>query len=244
MNPCLAWARSPTMVKLRDGQRSSSICHSRVGQLLGLVHDDVCERAGELVRARCAAVRSRRTRASCRSWPFSMIIAPSLSYSASSRSSTTRAICSRLAAMAASCRRRRRGRLRVAEPLPGRVQKRQVGHRPRLGVGALQLPHVLGAEPGSAFAQVGRHRPQVADEVSRFEQRPRAVEGREQLPVLPPATSGAGQPVRRRRTCRSGSSSSFAQICSRASLCGVPGRAPRRPRPSRRRSAGCRTTRS
>ena len=28
VNPCLAWARSPTMVKLRDGQRRSSICHS------------------------------------------------------------------------------------------------------------------------------------------------------------------------------------------------------------------------
>ena len=28
VNPCLAWARSPTIVKLRDGQRSSSICHS------------------------------------------------------------------------------------------------------------------------------------------------------------------------------------------------------------------------
>jgi len=25
---CLAWARSPTMVKLRDGQRASSICRS------------------------------------------------------------------------------------------------------------------------------------------------------------------------------------------------------------------------
>ena len=28
MNPCRACARSPTIVKLRDGQRSSSICHS------------------------------------------------------------------------------------------------------------------------------------------------------------------------------------------------------------------------
>ena len=28
-NPCLAWARSPTMVKLRDGQRSSSIVGDR-----------------------------------------------------------------------------------------------------------------------------------------------------------------------------------------------------------------------
>ena len=28
MNPCLAWARSPTIVKLREGQRSSNICHS------------------------------------------------------------------------------------------------------------------------------------------------------------------------------------------------------------------------
>ena len=26
--PCLAWARSPTMVKLRDGRRRSNICHS------------------------------------------------------------------------------------------------------------------------------------------------------------------------------------------------------------------------
>ena len=28
VKPCRAWARSPTIVKLRDGQRSSSICHS------------------------------------------------------------------------------------------------------------------------------------------------------------------------------------------------------------------------
>src|SRR5215471_19082702 len=38
VNPCLAWARSPTMVKLR------------VGQFLSLVHDDVRERASEQVR--------------------------------------------------------------------------------------------------------------------------------------------------------------------------------------------------
>ena len=76
------------------------------------------------------------------------------------------------------------GRLRVAQPLPGRVEQRQVGHRPGLAVGALQLPHVLAAEPGGAFAQVGGDRPQVGDEIGRLDQRPRPVEGRAQLPVL------------------------------------------------------------
>jgi hypothetical protein len=47
VNPCLAWARSPTMVKLRDGQQHLPLC---VGQFLSLVHDDVRERAGQQVR--------------------------------------------------------------------------------------------------------------------------------------------------------------------------------------------------
>ena len=50
VNPCLAWARSPTMVKLRDGQREQQHLPLRVGQLLSLVHDDVRERSGQQVR--------------------------------------------------------------------------------------------------------------------------------------------------------------------------------------------------
>ena len=73
--------------------------------------------------------------------------------------------------------------LRVAEPLPRRVQQRQVRHRPGLSVLALQLLNVIGAKPGSAHAQVGGYRPQVRDEVGRFDQRPRAVEGRAQVPI-------------------------------------------------------------
>lgn len=75
--------------------------------------------------------------------------------------------------------------LGVAEPLPGRVEQRQVGHRPRLGVRALQPLHLVAAERGGALAQVGRYGPQVADEVGRLQQRPGAVEGGEQFPVLP-----------------------------------------------------------
>ena len=74
-------------------------------------------------------------------------------------------------------------RLRVAEPLLGRVQERQVGHRPGLGVLALQFLDVTGAEPGGAQAEVGGYRPQVPDEVSRFDQRPPAIEGRVQVPA-------------------------------------------------------------
>ena len=49
VNPCLAWARSPTIVKLRDGQRMQQHLPLSVGQLLGLVHHDVGERPGEQV---------------------------------------------------------------------------------------------------------------------------------------------------------------------------------------------------
>ena len=48
VNPCLAWARSPTMVKLRDGHREQHL-PLRVGQLLRLVHDDVRERPGQQI---------------------------------------------------------------------------------------------------------------------------------------------------------------------------------------------------
>ncbi len=89
-------------------------------------------------------------------------------------------------------------RLRVAEPAPGRVKERQVGHRPGLGGLALELSDVVGAEPGSAPAQVGGHRPQISDEVGRLEHRPRAVERLDQLPVLqqrPPEQVGRGVAV-------------------------------------------------
>ena len=97
------------------------------------------------------------------------------------------------------------GRLRIAEPLPGGVQERQVGDRPGLGVGALQRPDVVGVQPGRAPAQVGRHRPQVSDDVGRLEEGPRPVEGRQQLLVLLQGLPAAGQRIPRRRSCRRGS---------------------------------------
>lgn len=75
-------------------------------------------------------------------------------------------------------------RLRVAEPLPCRVQQRQVGHRPGLRVGALEPSYVVGAQPGSAHPQIGGHRPQVPHQVGRLQQRPGALEGPDELLVL------------------------------------------------------------
>ncbi|HQA69961.1 MAG TPA: hypothetical protein PK801_16665, partial [Aggregatilineales bacterium] len=49
-------------------------------------------------------------------------------------------------------------------PQPRRIQQRQVGDRPRARVGPLQPVQLIGAEPRGAAAQVGRHRPQVADQ--------------------------------------------------------------------------------
>ena len=77
------------------------------------------------------------------------------------------------------------GRLRVAEPLPGRVQQRQVGHRPGVGVRALQPRHLLGAQPGRALAQVGGDRPEVPDEIRGLDQRPRPADRVAQALVLP-----------------------------------------------------------
>ena len=154
-----------------------------VGQLLGLVDDDVRERAGEQVRVGggqrglvdqgvpqvpVAQARHQQQLGVVGRDQLVDDVGHALAFGGDGRL---------LPAPAP-------GRLRVAEPLPRGVQERQVGDRPGLRVRALQRPDVVGAEPGSAPPQVGGHRPQVADEVGRLEQRPGPVEGREQLPVL------------------------------------------------------------
>ncbi len=144
VKPCRAWARSPTTVKLRDGQRSSSICHSRVGELLGLVHHDVRERAGEQVRVGGGQRRPRRPgrRGGRRR---------AASTSPASRSRRPRPggrrprPSARARRRAAACWRRRcRDASGIAEPLPGGVQQRQVGDGPGLRVLALQQLHLVG----------------------------------------------------------------------------------------------------
>ena len=87
--------------------------------------------------------------------------------------------------------------LRVAEPQARGVEQRQVGVRPRLGVRPAQRLHLVGLEPGRAAAQVGRDRPEVADEVGVLDERPRAVEGVAQaaVPVEHPPEVVAGQLV-------------------------------------------------
>ena len=114
-----------------------------VGELLGLVDDDVGERAGEQVRVGGRAGRPRRRDALRRSSPRSIDITCISESSVAIRWSTTWAICSRSAATAASVTAPAARGLGVAEPLPRRVEQRQVGHRPGLGVGALQQPHLV-----------------------------------------------------------------------------------------------------
>ena len=203
-NPCRAWARSPTMVKLRDGQRQQQHLPLGVGQLLRLVHDDVRERAGEQVRV-AAGQRGLVDQGVPQVLPAQHRHHEQLGVVGGDQVVDHLVMLLALGGDGGLVPTPAPGRLRVAEPLPGRVQQRQVGHRPGPGVRALQRPYVVGAEPGRAPAQVRRHRPQVADEVGRLEQRPRPVEGRAQRPVLlqrPPEQVGAR---RRRRACRSGS---------------------------------------
>ena len=59
--------------------------------------------------------------------------------------------------------------LRVAEPLSCGVEEWQVGHRPGLGRPALQRLNLIGAQPRRALSEISRYRPQVGDEVGRFD---------------------------------------------------------------------------
>jgi hypothetical protein len=184
-NPCRACGPIPD-----DGEAAGRAAKQQhlpfcVGQLLGLVHHDVREPAGQPVRGdagQCAFVNDGVLEvfaAQHRHQAYAVLVVGDLGEVVHDPGHVLafgghRGITTTLAA----------GRVRVPEPLPRRVQQRQIGHRPGLGVMAPQRLNVIAAEPGRAPAQVGGHRPQICDEVGRFEQWPRAVEGREQIPVL------------------------------------------------------------
>src|SRR5829696_1488449 len=53
-----------------------------------------------------------------------------------------------------------------------------------MGILALQLLDLITGKPGSTPTEVGGHRPQVSDEISGLDQRPRSVERAVQLLVL------------------------------------------------------------
>ena len=125
------------MVKLRDGQRSSSICHS-ASVSSWASSTTMCANGPASRSGSAAGSAASSTSAPCRSSPRSIDITSISESSAAIILSMTMAICSRCAAVAASLPALAPGRLRVAEPLPGRVQERQVRHCPGVGVGALQ----------------------------------------------------------------------------------------------------------
>ena len=183
VKPCRAWARSPTIVKLRDGQRSSSICHSASvsswASSTTMCANGPASRSGSALGSAPSS-----TRASRRS------VLAQLGIISTSASSALEELVDDpvhllafggdgrfVAALAA-------GRLGVAEALPRGVEERQVGHRPGLGVRALQRPDLVGLEPRRAQPQVGGHRPEVADEIGRLEQRPALVKAAASSRVL------------------------------------------------------------
>ena len=177
-----------------------------VGQLLGLVHDDVRERAGEQVRVgagqralvdqgvpevRMAQARHQQQLGVVGRDQLIDDVGHALAFGGDGR-------LLRVAGAATSPGRRAAA---VPRPGSGRSETVQAWASARCSVRTSS-----GLEPGSAPPQVGGHRPQVPDDVRGFEQRPRPVEGREQVPVLlQRLPEQVGRRLRRRRACPSGS---------------------------------------
>ena len=154
-----------------------------VGQLLRLVHDDVRERSGEQV-----GIASRES---------GLVDQRALQVVDAQHRHEVHLGVVGLDEMVDDLRHllplRRQGRvtpapasrrLRVTEPLPGRVEERQVGDSPGLRVLALQGPDLVDLEPRCASAQVGGYRPQVGHQVGGLDDGPGGVEGGQQLRVL------------------------------------------------------------
>jgi len=74
-------------------------------------------------------------------------------------------------------------RLRIAETLPRGVQQWQIRQCPGARLGALQAVDLIAAKPGRTTVQIGRHAPQVADQVARVENRPCPTEVPSQIGV-------------------------------------------------------------
>ena len=224
VNPCRACARSPTMVRLRDGQRSRSICHS--ASVSSWASSTTMWANGPASRSGSAsAATPSSTRASRRSWPRSIDITWRSESSVAIRWSTTRS--------SPRARRRRRPRADADDATPrGRraaagPRRGAAGRTPstRAGVPALQQPDLVGVEPGRAQPQVGGHRPQVARRGRSARSAATPCRRRRARSVL------RASAVRIRSAEASSSSSclstrivsSSSQTWSRASLCGVPG---------------------
>ena len=228
--PCRAWARSPTMVRLRDGQRRSSICHSASVSSCASSTTTWANGPGQQVgvgRRQRRVVDERRLQVVAAQHRHQ----PSPSSAPVSRSRCVvdrpRPSARARAASAASRAPSPPRRLRVAEPQPGRVEQRQVGDRPRLGVVALQR---RGPPRARARARTGAGRPAP----SRGRRRGRCARSaarpgrrRRAAPALrssdaPELVGGAG-PRRRLAALSTRIVRTSSQTSSRARLWGVPG---------------------
>ena len=179
VKPCLAWARSPTIVKLRDGHRASSICHSAsvssCASSTTMCANGPASRSGSVPGSADSS-----TRLFCASCSRSIIMSFSSESSAAIRSSMTLSRYSRSDARAMSRRCRRRDA--SGSPMRRRAASRN-GRSDAVHARAsvrCSASHLVGREPRRARVQVRRHRPQVADDADRIEQRPGPVERRAQ----------------------------------------------------------------
>ena len=225
-NPCLACARSPTIVRLCDGTRRSSIAHS--ASLSSWASSTItCANgpasASESRRGRAASSCSIARTPALSSPKKNPVIALSLSSSAASSSSSTRSRCSRSSADTASCRRRCRAP--SGSPVSARAASSS-GRSWRVHALASSLRSTARSSSASQGAQIRRYA------------------GVAQRSATTPAGSSTGQAAtnarcsaslcrRARSSCRGGTSSSAlsstrapisaSQTTSLASLCGVPG---------------------
>ena len=214
------------MVKLRDGQRSSSICHSAsvssCASSTTMCANGPASRSGSavgqgvLVDERVAQVRRRAA-------STSPAVLGVVGGDAGRR--RPRSICSRSAATAASRRRRRRdasgspSRCRAASS-SGRSETVQAcgsarcsvrtssGVEPRARTGAGRPAPSTGRRRGRSARAAATPGRGPSRSSALLAERPAEQVGRDVLVVV---------------ACRPGSSSSSSQTWSRASLCGVPG---------------------
>ena len=205
-NPCRAWARSPTMVKLRDGQRSSSICHSASVSSCAS-STTMCANGPASRSGSAAGSPASSTRAPCRSWTRSIDISVHLGVVGLDEVVDDLGHLLPFGREGGVAPAPAPRRLRVAEPLPGRVEQRQVGDRPGLGSSRCSART-------SSTASQGAHRRRYAGTDHRSPTRSVAsssgharCEGGEQLRGSGPATagSGSGRDLLVARACRPGS---------------------------------------
>lgn len=223
-NPRRAWARSPTIVRLRDGQRRGSRRHSASVSSWassttmcanGPASRSVSSAGTTSSSARAVRMLSRRSSGSGLSGS---------SFASSSRS-TTSSMTERLSANA-SCRRRRPGRrARIPEAGAHRVEEREVLDGPGRSSGRPRARRSLSVNHGAQSLRYAGtdQRSETRSAASRIGQARRTTSRRSSSEARARHTSSSPNSSSSTPCWSTRMSSSASQMTSRASLCGGSG---------------------